>query len=249
MPPAVITVRHAQGHHNIKNQWRLYDAVLTTVGHQECAALSKTFPSHDKVDLMVASPLRRTIQTAFESFGPVLARKDVPFLLHPNAQEVSGRNCNIGFNKDRLRHEVCALFEGKDLGFDPAERMDYDLVSEGWNSKEGYWSPDEQDVKKRAADLRAWLYNRPEQTIVLVTHGAFLHYFTEDWEGFHPSIGSAYYNCEVREFTFTQDSKDGDAHIRETEASRSKRDGVAGKDTSKATPAGIASVQPARPAL
>ena len=247
MPPKVITVRHAQGHHNVKNQWRLYDAVLTTLGHQECAALSKQFPYHGEVDLMVASPLRRTIQTAIESFGAVLARKEVPFLLHPNAQEVSGRNCNIGFNKERLKHEVRNLFEGKDLGFDPVERMDFDLVQDGWNSKEGYWSPDEPDIKKRAADLRAWLYDRPEQTIVLVTHGAFLHYFTEDWEGFHPSIGSAYRNCEVREFNFTPESRNDNAHIKETAVSRKNREGVPDKHASVAKD--ITVVEVSRPAL
>jgi broad specificity phosphatase PhoE len=229
MPPTVITVRHAQGHHNVKNQWRLYDAVLTPLGHQECAELSKKFPHHDKVDLLVASPLRRTIQTAVESFGPVLTRKEVPFLLQPKAQEVSTRNCNVGFNKERLKHEVRALFEGQDIGQELETRIDYDLVVEGWNSKEGYWGADEPEVKQRAADLRAWRFDRPEQTILLVTHGAFLHYFTEDWEGFHPSLGSAYRNCEVREFTFTPASKQGDAHIKETAASRKTREGVAEK--------------------
>lgn len=230
MPPTVITVRHAQGHHNVKNQWRLYDAVLTTLGKQECASLSNSFPHHDKIDLMVVSPLRRTIQTAVLSFGPVLAREEVPFVLHPKAQEVSERNCNVGFNEKRLKHEVQALFDGQDVGFDFEARMDYGLVEDGWNSKKGYWGPDKAAVERRAADLRAWLFARPEKTIVLVTHGAFLHYFTEDWEGFHPSIGSAYRNCEVREFNFTPESKPADAHIRETEWSVKNRDGTPKKD-------------------
>ena len=39
-------------------------------------------------------------------------------------------------------------------------------------------------VKARAARLRSWLFARPEKTIVLVTHGAFLHYLMEDWRNF-----------------------------------------------------------------
>lgn len=152
MPPTVITVRHAQGHHNVnvsiycslsprskaehaQNQWRIYDATLTDLGHQECATLAKNFPHHKKVDLLVASPLRRTIQTAVLSFGPVLARPEVPFLLHPKAQEVSERNCNIGFERDELKNVVKGLFEGQDLGFDLEGRVDYDGVVDGWNSK------------------------------------------------------------------------------------------------------------------
>lgn len=38
-------------------------------------------------------------------------------------------------------------------------------------------------MQKRAAALRCWLWKRPEENIALVTHGAFLHYLTEDWRG------------------------------------------------------------------
>lgn len=247
MPPTVIIVRHAQGYHNVGNQWRLYDAVLTPVGKQQCDHLSKTFPFHDKVDLMVSSPLRRTIQTAVLSFGPVLARKEVPFLLHPKAQEVSERNCNVGFNKERLKHEVRKLFENKELGFDLEGRLDYEGVVDGWNSKEGYWGPDKAVVEQRAADMRSWLFERPEKTIVLVTHGAFLHYFTEDWEGFHSNIGSAYHNCEVREFTFTDDSNNTGAHLQETAWSRKNRADMPAKDPTVL--AEIKAVEGSRPAL
>jgi broad specificity phosphatase PhoE len=112
--------------------------MLTKVGKEQCAELARSFPYHDKVDLLVASPLRRTIQTAVLSFGPVLTRKEVPFLLHPNAQEVSERNCNVGFAKERLKHEVPKMFEGIDLDFDVVERMDVEGVVEGWNSKVCY---------------------------------------------------------------------------------------------------------------
>jgi broad specificity phosphatase PhoE len=37
-------------------------------------------------------------------------------------------------------------------------------------------------LKERARAARRWLKARPEKEIVMVTHGGFLHYFTEDWE-------------------------------------------------------------------
>ena len=39
-------------------------------------------------------------------------------------------------------------------------------------------------MKRRAAAMRDWIYNRPEKHIALVTHGGFLHYMTEDWTGY-----------------------------------------------------------------
>jgi len=80
--------------------------------------------------------------------------------------------------------------------------------------------------------------------ILLVTHGAFLHFLTEDWTGDDPARGTlslltqnfrkktdcilivpgtAYLNCEVREFEFTQSSNEQDAHVIETEKSKTKR--------------------------
>lgn len=68
-------------------------------------------------------------------------------------------------------------------------------------------------VDARAAALRAWLYQRPEKNIVLVSHGAFLHYFSEDWTFFDGAKGTAYENCEYRQFTFTEQSNEKEAHL------------------------------------
>jgi hypothetical protein len=82
--------------------------------------------------------------------------------------------------------------------------------------------------------------------ILLVTHGAFLHYFTEDWDGFSPSIGSAYHNCEVREFTFTPESKEGKAHLKETAWSQQNRSHLPEKSK---TVVEVEEVEAAKPAL
>ena len=43
-------------------------------------------------------------------------------------------------------------------------------------------------------------------------------------------IGSAYKNCDVRQFTFTEGSRAEDAHITETEWSRKNREDEVQKD-------------------
>ncbi|RZM26732.1 MAG: hypothetical protein EOO88_15930 [Pedobacter sp.] len=45
------------------------DAVLTPKGKEQCRTLSAAFRHHKEVDIVFASPLRRTIQTAALSFG------------------------------------------------------------------------------------------------------------------------------------------------------------------------------------
>ena len=67
--------------------------------------------------------------------------------------------------------------------------IDLSRVKEGWNSKTGKWAPTAGAIGNRAKEARQWLKARPEKEIVLVTHGGFLHYFTEDWTDFNKIMG------------------------------------------------------------
>jgi hypothetical protein len=80
----------------------------------------------------VASPLRRTTQTAVLAFG---ANKNAAIHLLPEAQEVSGMPCNVGFLREELKEEVKRLFKGDDESELAAQRINYDAVVDGWNSK------------------------------------------------------------------------------------------------------------------
>lgn len=62
-------------------------------------------------------------------------------------------------------------------------------MKEGWNSKKGRWASNAPAIEKRAREARVWLRELGEKAlregvedvnIVVVTHGGFLHYFTDD---------------------------------------------------------------------
>ena len=59
--------------------------------------------------------------------------------------------------------------------------------------------------------------------IVVVTHGAFAHFLTEDWDVEDPMLQTTWTNCEAREYVFNESSKIGNAHLVETKESRSQR--------------------------
>jgi broad specificity phosphatase PhoE len=109
---------------------------LTPKGKEQCRALSSAFQYHNEVDIIFASPLRRTIQTAALSFGPALSRKDVPFVLHPALQEVGDMESDKGIanSKEDLKRLLPELFAKDQLDFD-IEKIDASGVMEGWNSK------------------------------------------------------------------------------------------------------------------
>ncbi|KAF1831759.1 phosphoglycerate mutase-like protein [Decorospora gaudefroyi] len=226
MPPKIHLIRHAQGEHNATRNFSTRDALLTAKGKEQCRTLSLTFQNHQNIDIVFASPLRRTIQTAALSFGPVLSRKDVPLVLLPALQEISNLGCDVGVadTATDVQKLLPELFAEGELDFDIMSKIDASAVTAGWNTKEGYFAYEKKAISKRAAELRNWLWQRPEAHVILVTHGAFAHFFAEDyWNVEDPMLGTAYRNCEHRQFVFTPESTAQDAHVSETSESKQSR--------------------------
>lgn len=160
MAPIIHCVRHAQGFHNLSiAAHSIYDPMLTPFGEQQCRELQHDFPHHDRVELIVASPLRRTMYTALISFEDTIKRKNLTVVALPETQETSDLPCDTGSSPEDLASEFASK---------PA---DLSLVGEGWNNKRGRWAPTAQAIEDRAKATREWLMARPEKEIVLVTHG------------------------------------------------------------------------------
>ncbi|KAG9662669.1 phosphoglycerate mutase family protein, partial [Aureobasidium melanogenum] len=206
MPPKTLYfVRHAQGEHNAQHDDSIPDAVLTPHGKSQCHDLNVSFAHHDSVALIVSSPLRRALQTAVHAFAPALQRDGVKIVLQPMAQEMNAYACDIGTDRPELERQVKAG-DLWDTDMDvPSDKIDFNA--------EGKWAPDKATVQKRAAKLRSWLFGRKEETVVVVSHGGFLHALTEDWTGFNASLGTGWQNCEIREFVFTKKSTQSSAHV------------------------------------
>lgn len=192
MTVIIHLVRHAQGFHNLTriNQ-QIPDPYLTPDGNAQCHRLCKQFPFHDKITHLVASPMRRTILTCMLSFAPaVSAGKKV--IAQPLVQEVSSLPCDIGSKPAMLQAE----FEGQ---------VDLGLVAPGWNDKTSAgsrWAPEIERLEERAREARVWLrslgreaageaeYAGRDIHIAVATHGGFLHFLTQDWDGMDLARGT-----------------------------------------------------------
>ncbi|PYH88127.1 hypothetical protein BO71DRAFT_414327 [Aspergillus ellipticus CBS 707.79] len=226
MPPIIHCVRHAQGLHNLRTENHIIrDPSLTDLGNTQCATLASTFPRHAAIDLVTASPLRRTLYTALQSFAPFFAaHPDAKVVALPDVQETSDVPCDTG-------SDVAVLEQEEGL----KGRVEFGEVDgwEGWNVKVGRYAPTHRAIKERARAARRWLKARPEKEIVLVSHGGFLHYFTEDWEESSLYQGTGWVNTEYRTYEFTEQVDledleglplDGDnASLLETTESRQRR--------------------------
>ncbi|KAI1812404.1 histidine phosphatase superfamily [Poronia punctata] len=229
MAPVIHLVRHAQGYHNLRleNQW-MRDPDLTDLGKKQCSELRNTFPYHDKLTHLIASPLRRTIYTCKLSFGDdddnnKEKKKKKKIIALQDAQEVSLYPCDVGTDKEKLKEEF-----GDD-------EVDFSLVGGDWNDKspESDNFPEPGKLETRTRRARLWLRDLVKQQtgdadedahVVLVTHGGILHFITEDWRGIASGHGTGWQNTEYRSYEFADKTgQDPNASLKELPESINRR--------------------------
>ncbi|KAJ5273639.1 hypothetical protein N7478_008764 [Penicillium angulare] len=74
--------------------------------------------------------------------------------------------------------------------------------------------------------MRYWLKKRPEKNIVVVSHGAFLHFLTDDWEDACKHEATSWANTEHRIYDFVEGNEEmpgNDKAMQETKESRQRR--------------------------
>jgi hypothetical protein len=145
----------------------------------------------------------------------------------PELQETSNLPCDTGSSPSKLKDEFSS---GRFAG-----TVDLELVTQDWANKTGRWSPASAAIEARARYARVYLRNLAQEAarsssedvqIVVVTHGSYLHYFTEDWDGHTLFTGTGWANTEFRSYNFVNaDGKDADASLIETKESRESRKG------------------------
>lgn len=131
--------------------------------------------------------MRRTLLTCYHSFRPALdnnGKKKITAL--PLVQEISANPCDVGSEPVVLRAEFGSLREdGEPAWLDDSE------LTRGWNDKVAAaspWAPRPERLEERARAARRWLRELGRKSvgdaeIAVVTHGGFLHFLTQDWDG------------------------------------------------------------------
>lgn len=107
------------------------DPLLIKSGLDECRLLSENFPYHSSIDLIVSSPLRRSLYTALEAFKPAISR-GVKVVALPELQETSDIACDTGSEVSELAHEFAV-----ELG-PSGPVVDLSLLQSGWWVKVSY---------------------------------------------------------------------------------------------------------------
>ncbi|XP_062164645.1 phosphoglycerate mutase-like protein 1 [Alnus glutinosa] len=221
-----MQVRHAQGIHNVEGEkdhnaylsYDLFDAHLSPLGwkqvdnlrtHVQSSGLSK------RIDLVIVSPLLRTLQTAAGVFGgeAYTGGVNVPPLMVANTGNsdhpaISSLNC-----PPFLAVELCR----EHLGVHPCDKrrsireyrplfpaIDFSLIE---SDDDILWKTDirekNEEIAARGMKFLKWLWTREEKEIAIVTHSAFLlHALSAFGNDCHPSVKTEicapFANCELR---------------------------------------------------
>lgn len=230
-------VRHAQGIHNVDGDknYKAYlspeyfDAHLTPLGWQQVDNLRKHVHASGllkKIDLVITSPLLRTMQTAVGVFGGegYTDRMDLLPLMVANAGN-SGRSAISSLNcPPIIAVELCR----EHLGVHPCDKrrnisdyqflfpaVDFSLIE---SDEDVLWQANVRETKEEVAargmKFMNWLWTRKEKEIAIVTHSGFLfHTLTAFGNDCHPSVKieicKHFANCELRSMVIVDRSMTG----------------------------------------
>jgi broad specificity phosphatase PhoE len=196
-------VRHAEGVHNVAGRTipkgyllqENEDAWLTHHGIEQCKMLHSQLCSDAEhavsgAQLLLVSPLKRTLQTATLSFPHLIHR--FPWLALECIREQMGlhpcdRRKPISHHQPNFSH------------------VDFALIGE---DEDTLWPryPSEREpdlhVVQRAEAFVNWLRDREETSIIVVTHSAFLRHFFTGFLRLPMETFEHFENCELRSYIF-----------------------------------------------
>lgn len=164
----IYLIRHGEAQHNINYHKygsktfydiKYCDTVLTDLGHKQSKELNNTWDKIDEIELVIVSPLYRTLQTATNIF----INKDIPIISlvdlteHPN----TAHTCNKRSSLSKLAKK----FSNIDFT-DIKDEEDYN-----WIHKEKEETIESLD--DRINKIKEYIKNRKENNICIVGHNSF----------------------------------------------------------------------------
>ncbi|KAL7914500.1 phosphoglycerate mutase family protein [Trichoderma velutinum] len=180
----IYLIRHAEAEHNISKDFSQRDPPLTPAGFEQASSLAKTFPDPSSIAVVLTSPLKRTLQTTLAGFSHILAINGVGgqngsarLIIDRDLQERSDLPCDTGSERAILEKTF--------------PNLDFTVLDTDWFVKTGTYAADDTSVILRARIFREKLWNitksiqtdqpsSSQRAIVVVTHGVFMQYLSQD---------------------------------------------------------------------
>jgi len=169
-------IRHGQALHNVIRPYPYRDPPLTDIGEEAAKHIEVITP-----DLIVISPMTRTIQTAMIAFPSLIGAGVDPLQVEvqiwPELREAYEAECCKGLSRSAMTGKF--------------PQLDFSRCSEEWD----YEPHSVGDTVKRAEVVRERLLqlSKTYKNIAIVSHRGFLAYLVQ---------GDRFELCESRIYTF-----------------------------------------------
>lgn len=165
----VYCIRHGTAEHNVlfhevgeKAYMMIKDSNLTQEGQEESIALGKNWLDKNYIELVLVSPLTRTIQTANNIFNGT----QVKMMAFDEIKEYPGSYEPINHRKDK--HELVVKYN---------KTINFKALSE----KDSLWHETDvesmESLEERVKKMKDYILSRKETNIAIVSHSSYLAYF------------------------------------------------------------------------
>ena len=170
MVKTLYCIRHGTSEHNVRYKevgaiafHEKMDTKLVDSGIVESTNLGITWDKRDCIDLVIVSPLSRTLETCCNIFKNTSTNIIVldDLIEYPQHSEI----CNKRMNKSHIKQHY-PIFDFSQL---PEDRQ--------WDSSK---TETYKELKDRCNGIKKWILNRPEKNICIVAHCSFLLAFMND---------------------------------------------------------------------
>lgn len=180
MVPLIHIVRHGQSLHNVERGYPHRDPPLTDAGHKA----TKEIEIPAIPDLIIISPMTRTIQTAMNIFPDIFNTAPFPVEVQiwPDLRETYEAECNKGLS----RNDVSAKFP----------QLDFANCPEKWDHPPH--TVEAATLRAEAVRKRLRELSKTYKNIVLITHRGFIAFLVQ---------GVRFEVCETRSYRFGTDDE------------------------------------------
>ena len=155
----IFFVRHGQAYHNIDHCNKHPDAPLTGHGRLQAQKINCSISECISPDLILFSPLRRTVETLLESYAHMCQQGNTQCLpiadLQENWNGEHGFDCDTG-SPPAMLSEQFPMFN-------------FSSLPENWMIADSHL-PQSEKIRVRHERVRLWLSSRPERVILIVAH-------------------------------------------------------------------------------
>ncbi|KAI1090094.1 histidine phosphatase superfamily [Rostrohypoxylon terebratum] len=210
--------RHAEGLHNVLARGgQIRDPYLTTLGLSQCAQIQRNTLA-ELPDIIISSPLKRTIQTAVLCFTPAIDKRDKMVHLVPELSEIGYHPCNQVSDRVALEKEFGGMIDATRVPDKspllPGNKAEFEKRAVAARAA----------IKKVIDDYRELHSHKGHLNVIVVTHGAFINYLIGK-----PNEQGIWANTGHRSYIFTVTAKADQApRLLETTESIKERTGPPG---------------------